>query len=183
MDLNIFNVIHGLAGQSGLLDFLGVILAKYLPYIVILIALWLLFREKDFRQKIFNSIFVALTVLISRGIVTESIRFFYDKQRPFQVLGFEPLISETARSFPSGHAAFLFGLAFAVFYFNRRWGWWFLALALLNGVARIFVGVHWPSDILGGIVVGLVSFLIVKLILEDKEKPPAEISAPAPAEE
>ena len=81
-------------------------------------------------------------------------------------LGFEPLIArDMVGSFPSGHSAFYFALAFSLFYFNKKWGWWFTVLAFFMGLARIFTGVHYPSDILGGALLGLVSVLVVAGLL------------------
>ena len=57
-------------------------------------------------------------------------------------------------------------MAFSIFCFNRRLGYWFLGLAVLNSLARIFVGVHWPSDILGGFLAAVISILIVKKFLK-----------------
>ncbi|KKT92358.1 MAG: phosphoesterase PA-phosphatase-like protein [Candidatus Jorgensenbacteria bacterium GW2011_GWA2_45_13] len=166
-DLSLFNLTHGAAGKSGLLDFFGVFFANNLPYILIIAVIVFLFKKRSMKERTSLFVFFSLTVLLSRGFFTEVIRFFYTHPRPFDALGFTPLIPESGNSFPSGHAAFFFALAAAIWYCNRKWGWWFLGLALLNGVARIFVGVHWPSDILGGIVVGFVSlWIVLKLIKE-----------------
>ncbi|MBI5732405.1 phosphatase PAP2 family protein, partial [Candidatus Jorgensenbacteria bacterium] len=71
-----------------------------------------------------------------------------------------------------------FALAFIVFCLNRRWGVWFMSGALLNGLARVFVGVHWPSDIAGGIIVGLLSaFVITKLVPVFSDDVPKDITS------
>lgn len=106
-----------------------------------------------------------MAIILARGIITEAIRFFYHSPRPFEALSFSALISESGSSFPSGHAAFFFALAMTVFYYGRRLGWWFFSFALVVGFARIFAGVHWPLDILGGAGVGILSgFLVHKLL-------------------
>src|SRR5258708_24900384 len=105
--------------------------------------------------------------MVSRGIVTELIRYFYHHERPFSFYNFTPLIPEVGWSFPSGHAAWFFALATVIWYVNRKWGVWYFVLSVVMGIARIYVGVHWPLDVLGGIVAGVVvggvvSFLFLK---------------------
>jgi len=67
----------------------------------------------------------------------------------------------TDPSFPSDHAAAAFAIAFAVFAFSRRTGVVFLAVATLIGLSRIALGMHYPSDILAGLLVGLASAALV----------------------
>lgn len=173
MDLAIFKIIHSLAGQSALLDNIGIFFANYFIYLIVAAGIFFVLKRKDNREKTFVFIWTALTMIVSRGLFTEIIRFLYVRQRPFEVLGFTPLFDKFETAFPSGHAAFLFALAFSIFYFNRKWGWWLLGVSLLNGLARVFVGIHWPGDILGGIIVAFIAFLIVKYLIKNyrpKEK-------------
>jgi len=67
------------------------------------------------------------------------------------------LISEsvTQKSFPSDHTAVAFALAWLIYLWSPKAGIWFLALALLIGVARIIVGIHYPTDILAGMLLGI----------------------------
>lgn len=176
LDLSIFNFIHQFAGRYKALDFLGIFLATYLGWILILITIVLIFKEKGWHRKIYFFSLIALSLILSRGVITEIIRFFYNRERPFSTLGFESLINHSSNnSFPSGHAAFYFALAFSIYFFYRiqkqsnKWCWIFLASALLIGIARIFVGVHWPSDILGGVVVAGISIFVVVKLLKFKE--------------
>lgn len=166
MDLEIFRIFHSVAGRSGLFDWLAIFLANYLPYLMVAAWLFFILRLKNWRQKIFIFIFTALALILARGVITEVIRFFYQRPRPFEFLDFQPLFLNDGPAFPSGHAAFLFALGFTVFFFNKKWGWWFLGLALANGLARVVGGVHWPADILIGLLVGLVSFWTVKILLK-----------------
>jgi len=153
---------------------MGIFFAQYLAYLLVVVALFLILKEKNWKRRVYYFSLASLSVILSRGIITEIIRFFYHSQRPFVALGFKPLLYDYAYSFPSGHMAAYFALALAVFYINKKAGQWFLGLTALMGIARIFVGVHWPSDILGGIVVAVLSFYVVKYFLpffENKEAP------------
>jgi len=58
------------------------------------------------------------------------------------------------RSFPSGHTANHFAVAAVLALFYRRWGWLYGLVALTVGFSRIYVGVHWPSDVFASIFVG-----------------------------
>jgi len=170
MDSSIFGFLHGIAGYSSLLDGLVVFFARNMIYILVLGAVFFVFNMKTWKEKIFAFIVISLTAILSRGIFTEVIRFFYDRERPFERLGFEPLFTDFHPAFPSGHTTFLFAISFAIFYFSRFWGFWFVGLSLLVGVARVIAGVHWPFDILGGIGVALISFFITERTLR-KYKP------------
>jgi membrane-associated phospholipid phosphatase len=66
-------------------------------------------------------------------------------------------------SFPSDHASVAFAVAFAVLVFHRRLGVLLVAVAVGIGLDRIFVGVHYPIDVLTSVVVGLGAALVVAL--------------------
>lgn len=171
LDQKIFSLINGLAGKSNLLDFLGIFFADYLGYFLIIIFFILIFTLDGWKKKLHYSAFAALTIILSRGVFTELVRFFYHRPRPFSVLGIAPLIEEVNKgALPSGHAAFYFALALPLFLINRKWGWYMIVGASAMGLARVFVGVHWPLDILAGAGAALISFYLVKSLLE-KYKP------------
>jgi undecaprenyl-diphosphatase len=164
-NLAVFNFIHGWSRHYVLADSAAVFFAEYLPYLLVIAFLILVFRESGARRKFYLFAEGSLAVILSRGIITESIKFFYNVPRPFAELGFSPLIGESGASFPSGHAAWFFALAIVVWFANRKWGIWFFALSAVMGVARIYAGIHWPLDILGGIVLGVASGYFVHWLL------------------
>ncbi len=174
----LFDYIFGFAHRNPLLDSFAVFLAQYLPYFLVLALLVFIFSRRPARVRWYVFVHLALAAILSRGILTEIIRFAYPHLRPFDALGFVPLLPEAGNSFPSGHAAFLFALAGALFYLDRRWGWAFLVLASVNGLARVFTGVHWPLDILGGTAVGLISAALVHLLLRRYSPAPIPGSEP-----
>jgi undecaprenyl-diphosphatase len=172
LDEKFFNFIHQLAGKSRLIDLVAIFFAQYSGYLLVIIALTLIFSAKKFKDKIFNLAFVSLILLLSRGIFNETIRFFYFRPRPFVRLGFSPLIAENpnAGAFPSGHATFFFALAFSLYYLGyRRWSLMFIIVSVLMGISRVFTGVHWPLDIVFGIIVAFISSYIVNKILLKKQ--------------
>ena len=68
-------------------------------------------------------------------------------------------------SFPSGHTATSFACATVLSFFVPRAAPAFYLLALAIGFSRIYVGVHWPLDVLGGIVLGVAVGLAVTALL------------------
>ncbi len=68
-------------------------------------------------------------------------------------------------SFPSGHTYSSFLSAFVILSQNKKWGMVTLLVAIIMAFTRLYLFVHFPTDILGGIVLGAVIFLIVRKIL------------------
>jgi undecaprenyl-diphosphatase len=68
-------------------------------------------------------------------------------------------------SFPSGHTSTSFACATVLSFFVPRAAPAFFLLALAIGFSRIYVGVHWPLDVLGGAVLGLAVGLAVTALL------------------
>lgn len=85
--------------------------------------------------------------------------------RPYLLLGFEPLIPPLGdASFPSGHTAACFAAATAVFSRDKRWGVAAYAFGALMGVSRLYLGVHFPTDVLAGALLGmLMAWLVIGL--------------------
>jgi undecaprenyl-diphosphatase len=184
LDIQLFNFFNNFAGQSRIFDTLIVFLAEYFQYLLIIIFLMLLYFSGYARPEKVR-VFWATTgsIIVSRLGVAELIRFFYHRPRPFLVLEAHKLIansdwfySDTEWSFPSGHSAFFFAMAMAIYLYNKKWGIWFFTAAILMNISRIVAGVHYPSDILGGAVVGIaVGCLVVYFA---KKWKPKEIGKP-----
>lgn len=165
-DLPLFNALHSLVGQSKILDILIVFLATYLPYLMILGTLVILFLEPSWRKRFRNFALMALSIILASGIITSLIKYFYVHPRPFVALGFDPLLShDLSPSFPSSHTVLIFAIAFSILFIARKWGWLYLAAATLMGIARVAGGVHWPTDIIGGIAIAGISVLMVNWVL------------------
>lgn len=64
-------------------------------------------------------------------------------------------------SFPSGHTLVSFEAAVSIFLYRRTWGWWALALAALIAFSRLYLFVHFPTDVLAGAVLGTTIALAV----------------------
>ncbi len=157
LDLPLFQLVHSFVGISSIVDWSAVVVAQYLPYAVACFVLYIILQEKEWKRKVWAFLVLAFSLLVSRGFIVGIIHYFYARPRPFLALGFDPLfIHESSSAFPSTHALVLTTLAYVTFMFDRRAGWWLFGFALLNGLARVYAGVHWPLDIVGGMVLAFV---------------------------
>jgi undecaprenyl-diphosphatase len=162
-DYLIFQKINNLAGQCSWFDKLMIFLAEYLIYVLLVGGLVYLFFSYQRQWK--KLIPVILAIILSRGIITEIIRFFYYRPRPFLTHQVISLVShDISGSFPSGHMTFIFPLIYFVALANKKMGWGFLVLGVLMGLARIYVGVHYPLDIIFGILIGVLSAWLIEKI-------------------
>ncbi|MEK7197893.1 MAG: phosphatase PAP2 family protein [Patescibacteria group bacterium] len=170
LDLKIFYLFNNLASKNPVFDALIIFFADYLSYFLIIFFLAFLFFsgfQKWKKIKIFLLTFVSM--IIARFGIVSLIRFFYHRPRPFEAYDVHVLITNNEFSFPSGHAALFFAMATAVYFYNKKLGLWFFAAAILMGFGRVVSGVHYPSDIIGGAVIGiLTSYLIFLAILKNK---------------
>lgn len=173
LDIKLFYLLNNLAGSSGFFDGLVVFFAQYFPYVLgIVFLLFLLFglQKNSMRLRVFW--LVVVTAVIARLGITELIRFFYHRPRPFMALHAHQLLFSDKWSFPSGHAALLFAVAIVIYLHNKPWGVGFFAMGILITVSRIIAGIHYPTDILGGMLVGIgvgyvVFFLAKKSVVKD----------------
>jgi undecaprenyl-diphosphatase len=94
------------------------------------------------------------------------IHHIYDRPRPYESHAIaHPWSSSTDASFPSDHATVSFGIAFAVLAFDRVAGAVFLVVAAVIGVGRLFIGAHYPGDVLMGAAVGAVAAVVTVRLL------------------
>jgi|SRR3989344_7594242 len=163
-----FRLINNLAGYNVWLDRFMIFAADMMGYFL-LVSMVIIFWKKNYFKK---AIVVSFgSAIIARFGFVSLMRYFFYSPRPFLVLdNINQLMNhESESSFPSGHAAFYFALMMGICFYNKKAGWIYFVLAGLMGFARVFVGVHWPLDILAGAVLGIITSLAINYL---KQKMP-----------
>ncbi|MPY64687.1 phosphatase PAP2 family protein, partial [Streptomyces spongiae] len=96
-------------------------------------------------------------------LVNVPIRGFVERPRPFvDHEGLEVLVSgKTDYSFVSDHATLTMAMGVALFVANRKFGLVGIVLGLLGGFCRVYMGVHYPTDVVGGFALGTAVALLL----------------------
>ena len=146
----------------------GLTLAGYL-HVLLPIALFYLYRidKKNFRK---NSLILISAVLLG-GLLVQILKKIVARPRPLKEM--EPLLQAgkikihnlfyayRESSFPSGHTQAAFSTATALICINRKHTFYLLLIASLMGLSRIYVGVHFPLDVICGAALGVIMSLVV----------------------
>lgn len=156
-DLGLLRAVNGLATEApGWLDSLVAWTAEYgilLGLAALGLTAWLTARRRpDAPVAVAGVLWAPIAVAIAE-LANLPISAIVDRPRPFvDHPDLDVLVpgKEDTLSFVSDHSAMSMGIAVALFLVNRRLGVAAGALALLQGFCRLYVGVHYPTDVLGG---------------------------------
>lgn len=157
MDYFLFSLINGLAARWPALDMLGIFFARGAIFLLPLFS----YLNMKSALLILARMVASATLAFSANAL---IGLLYMRPRPFTIHDVNQLISlhfQNTKSFPSDHTAIAFAVATTVCFFYPRAGIAALITAALIGIARVFVGVHYPFDILAGAVVGACSAIAI----------------------
>ena len=150
--------------------------------VIVFVAVWLIFLAFIFallveflrHQRDWRLIVSAFLSAATGAVAASAFAFLLPMSRPFlassdQIL---PLISvmNPFGSLPSGHTATMVAFGFGLFFAGRKSGIVYAMLGVVIGFARVAAGVHYPSDVLVGIVFGIVSGGVVHQVFRLMEE-------------
>ena len=149
-DNEITVTINSLAGRSAALDLSAIFVAKYVIFLLVLSIAATWFAQTDRAAWRFRAISCGLSVAAGL-LLNQGILLFVSRVRPYD-LGLTHLIVEKSAdpSFPSDHATVVLAIAFMLLLLRDRFAILYLVVAAAVAVARVFVGVHFFSDVVGG---------------------------------
>ncbi len=165
MDYRLFHAINSFAGRMDGIDDTFEILAAYVPFVLIAVLLLLWFwpgnrAERTDRQ--WGCIAATLSATLAL-LMNQLIGLFWQRPRPFVDHQAVLLARHSADgSFPSDHAAFAFAVGMSIFLIERRVGIVALAAAAAMSFARVYIGVHYVSDVATGAMIGIAAALVVQ---------------------
>jgi membrane-associated phospholipid phosphatase len=119
------------------------------------------------RRRALGAAFFFATVALS-GILTNLIKLAVGRSRPKQLVidgyyDFQPWhLDADLRAFPSGHATTMFAMAFAIAMIRPPWRWPAFVFAIVISATRVIINAHYLSDVIGGLVVALVTAVGLK---------------------
>jgi len=148
------------------LDIFGIFCAKYLEYVLwAILILFLILKFKD-RIKVFLG--AVASALVAKLVIVDIIRWIFPRLRPFAVDPMTNLLVNKSNelSFPSGHATFYFALSTFIFFYNKKIGILFYVISFMICLGRVFVGLHWPLDILSGALIGIFTSWVINKSLK-----------------
>lgn len=139
-----------------------------------ILALWLGMVILGTKRERIAALLILVAVGSSDLICARLLKPTFKRLRPSHALEDVQLLVKKGGKygFPSNHAANITAAMSVLIYFYRRYKYGFLTIAILVSLSRVYVGVHYPLDILTGIVTGVLLFflyLLLWLIIANRE--------------
>jgi undecaprenyl-diphosphatase len=173
IDVALFHFFNG-SVRNSVFDFIMPIITdlnkqRIVLVFVALVLLWMLIRGRHHVR--IAAILLIITIVISDQLNSSVIKYWLIRPRPCHALQNVHLLVSCGSgfSFPSSHAVNNFAGALILAFFFPRAKWWFFGFAAIVAFSRVYVGVHYPFDVIGGAVIGLFcagSVLLVFITLE-----------------
>jgi undecaprenyl-diphosphatase len=161
LDYHVFQLINHLAVTDRSLDPLMIFLAEKAEYLFFAGILFYWFfqihKSQNRRMVVEACISACIALAINAGI---GMVFYRD--RPFVAHHVNWLIPHAKNaSFPSDHATASFVIAAAIWNWRKRDGWVWLIFAAAISLSRVWTGVHYPSDVIAGMIIGTATALVI----------------------
>ncbi|MDR1511550.1 MAG: phosphatase PAP2 family protein [Endomicrobium sp.] len=142
--------------------------------LILIISIGILWdNKKDYLWPILALLASSLAV---GTILTYTLKYYFKSPRPLIILGDKNvnIMFETLHSFsfPSGHAQVAFSTCTFMFMVVKKYWYWYIILSLGVAFERIYTGSHFPSDVLCGAVIGILTTLIIINLSKNNSKHP-----------
>jgi undecaprenyl-diphosphatase len=165
MNLALFRLINNLANRDVLLDKVMIISSKYVIYLyALLVGGYLIIGYVGKNKKAKKIVIPIITLLSINFLLTFIIGVVWYEPRPFVHNAVNLLYAHKSNaSFPSTHSVGAMTIALGINNRIKKLGKFLIILAIIVGISRVYVGQHYPLDVLGGFLLAIISnFIYVK---------------------
>ncbi len=116
------------------------------------------------------ALLIAVGIIVG-AVITYPVKFLIDRARPYDQIASVRVLTppETDPSFPSGHAELSFLAATVVSRFHPEYSKYLYAFSFVVALSRIYVGVHFPADVLGGVIIGIIIGRLMIMLAQKKK--------------
>lgn len=155
MNMELFRLINNLAGKNTTLDWIMICFSKYVPYmfmavLLIVFLIGILKKDSECRKVAINTFAITVINLIISFIIGN----IYYVNRPFVNNKVNLLLPHTKdASFPSDHATGTMSIALGIGKYNKLFSIILTVLSLIVGFSRVYVGNHYPMDVIGAYLI------------------------------
>jgi undecaprenyl-diphosphatase len=156
LDTALFHLINT-TGQNFFFDVFMPFMTDFnhFTYVLPLLACWILWKER--KAGLVFLVFIVLTLAMTDFLSSLLLKEWVGRIRPCQILPDVRLLTDcnTSYSFPSSHAVNIFAAAYFLSQPFRRLSPVFYGIAAVVGYSRVYIGIHYPLDVMGGAAIGL----------------------------
>lgn len=170
MNMTIFRLINNLADKNMIFDKTMIFFSKDMPYIfmaitAVIFLMGIISKNEEYRKASVNAVIITVINLILSFIIGN----VYYVDRPFVHNKVNLLIPHAKdASFPSDHATGTMSIALGLGRYNKILGGVMIVLSLIVGFSRVYVGNHYPFDVIGAYIMVFITNYIYNLILKSK---------------
>ncbi|AAK80489.1 undecaprenyl-diphosphatase [Clostridium acetobutylicum] len=170
MNMELFRIINNLASKNEVFDKVMIFFSKDVPYLytailAVVFVLGIVKNKGNYRKSVFSSFVITVINLIFSFAIGK----LYYEDRPFVHNKVNLLVQHSKdASFPSDHATGTMSIALGLRNYNKLISRILILISLIVGFSRVYVGNHYPMDVLGAYIMVFVTNYIYNLKLRNK---------------